>query len=318
MSLKVSVIITTYNNQGSLTRAIDSVLNQTYKNIEIIVVDDNGNNTDGRTRTEKLMDKYKDNSLVKYICHYKNSNGAVARNTGIRNSTGDYISFLDDDDEYLNTKIEKQIDLLKKLDSSYAGIVCGVLIKRFGVEVKTISNERKKDLKRELLLKNFNLGTGSNIFIKSSIIKELNGFNKNFIRHQDIEFMIRVLRNYRLEIDNQIMIVKHDDIKCNYPNSYKLESVKKYFLDEFKNDIDNYEEDVKNRIYFTHYYELCKACARDKRVKDCHKYIKIINKYKYITLKEYLIIFIELISSVIPLRKLKITFIRIKYKLKNS
>ena len=79
----VSVIIPTYKRADYLTRAIDSVLNQTYNNIEIIVVDDNNSNSTDRKNTESIMQKYNENSKIKYIKHSKNMNGSAARNTGV-------------------------------------------------------------------------------------------------------------------------------------------------------------------------------------------------------------------------------------------
>ena len=76
----VSVIIATYRRPENLNNAINSVLNQTYPNIELIVVDDNDNNSEYRVSTEKIIDKFSENTKLKYIKHKKNSNGAVARN----------------------------------------------------------------------------------------------------------------------------------------------------------------------------------------------------------------------------------------------
>ncbi len=116
MNAKVSVIIPTYKRSQFLQRAIDSVLNQTYKNLEIIVVDDNEPNSDFRKKTEMKMQKYADNTKVVYIKNNKNLGGALARNEGIFNATGDYITFLDDDDIYLPQKIEVQLGYMLKND----------------------------------------------------------------------------------------------------------------------------------------------------------------------------------------------------------
>src|SRR5699024_12399636 len=98
--LKVSVIMPTYKRADMLERAINSVLNQTYNDVELIVVDDNNPNTVYRKETSKVMKKYKNYNRVRYIKHERNMNGAVARNTGIFYSTGELITFLDDDDWY--------------------------------------------------------------------------------------------------------------------------------------------------------------------------------------------------------------------------
>ena len=126
----VSIIIPTYKRSNMLSRTIESVLNQTYQNIEIIVVDDNDKNTTYRKDTEIVMRKYKDNYKVKYIKHDKNMNGAVARNTGIRVSKGEYIGFLDDDDIFYKEKIQKQVEYLEK-NIEYDAVYCARKVKKF-------------------------------------------------------------------------------------------------------------------------------------------------------------------------------------------
>ncbi|WP_370831240.1 glycosyltransferase family 2 protein [Clostridium sp.] len=113
----ISVVISTYKREKELIRAIDSVLAQTYKNIEIIVVDDNGKNNEFQIKTEKIMKKYSEYRNIKYIPNEKNLGGALARNIGIENCSGEYIAFLDDDDQYYENKLKKQIELFN-LDKS--------------------------------------------------------------------------------------------------------------------------------------------------------------------------------------------------------
>src|SRR5690554_8001037 len=103
----VSIIIPTYKQLDKLKRSIDSVLMQSYENIEIIVVDDNGYDSEYSSLVNTLMEEYINNKKVKYIKHKVNKNGSAARNTGIRHSNGDYIMFLDDDDMFVNDKIRK-------------------------------------------------------------------------------------------------------------------------------------------------------------------------------------------------------------------
>ena len=115
----VSVIIPTYKRPDMIARAIDSVLNQTYKNIEIIVVDDNDPSFWERKATAEVMNQYESNLKVTYIQHECNRNGSVARNTGWRHAKGMYITFLDDDDEISPRKIQVQVECLEKLDRAW-------------------------------------------------------------------------------------------------------------------------------------------------------------------------------------------------------
>ena len=98
---KISVIIPTYNRGNMIERAVRSVLNQTYNNIEVIVVDDGS--TDN---TEEVIKDIKDTSVI-YIKE-ANAGACVARNKGIDVSSGDYIAFLDSDDEWFPEKLEIQ------------------------------------------------------------------------------------------------------------------------------------------------------------------------------------------------------------------
>jgi len=107
----VSVIITTYNRAYCLKKAITSAINQTYDNLEIIVLDD------GSTDNTELVVKKISDSRIVYIRHQKNKGIGAARNTGIKNSKGSFIAFLDSDDEYLPEKIEKSLEVFK--DSSF-------------------------------------------------------------------------------------------------------------------------------------------------------------------------------------------------------
>lgn len=106
---KVTVIIPTYKRSVDfLSRAVKSVLNQTYSNIEIIVIDDSPSDYEDRDQIKKYMHCI-NNDSVKYFQNEINMGGSLARNRGIDLASGEYISFLDDDDEYMPEKIEKQI-----------------------------------------------------------------------------------------------------------------------------------------------------------------------------------------------------------------
>ena len=104
---RVSIIIPTYGRAELLERAIYSVLKQTYQDIEVVVVDDNGVDTEKQIETELRIKKIPN---VKYIKLENNLGAGLARNTGVNYSTGEYISFLDDDDVYYTNKIEAQLN----------------------------------------------------------------------------------------------------------------------------------------------------------------------------------------------------------------
>ena len=125
MEALISVIIPTYKRADKLDKSIDSVINQTYQNFEIIVVDDNNPDSEYRKSTEDFMKRYKNNKKVRYVKMVKNGGGAAARNFGIKSAKGEYIAFLDDDDIFVPEKLDKQLKFMidNNLDASFSNEV---------------------------------------------------------------------------------------------------------------------------------------------------------------------------------------------------
>lgn len=113
MEKLVSIVIPTYGRSKTLQRALDSIKDQTYTNIEVIVVNDNTPTTENAKIVRDMIESYGSvkNGIV-LINNAQNVGGAEARNIGLRNSNGDYVAFLDDDDEILPNKIERQAKFL--------------------------------------------------------------------------------------------------------------------------------------------------------------------------------------------------------------
>lgn len=117
-NVDVSIVIATFHRDATLTRALDSLNAQTFKNFEVIVVDDNGSD-EWHKKVFAIIERFSD-LRIKYIKNEKNMGSAESRNIGIYNSVGKYIAFLDDDDEYLPEKIEKQYEFMKQGDYDFS------------------------------------------------------------------------------------------------------------------------------------------------------------------------------------------------------
>lgn len=233
----VSIIIPTYKRSNILSRTIDSVLKQTYKNIEVIVVDDNNPNTEFRLATELLMSKYQDKRL-KYIKHEVNKNGSAARNTGIRNSSGEYVMFLDDDDEFLPNKVESQLNYLLQLDESWGACYTKYIRKRGNTLISKCTENREGNLLKEELMRNLWIGAGSNLMVRRKVIDEVGGFDESFKRNQDIEFLIRILKKYKLgHVDIFGLIINIED-EPHIKKEINVEMLTIQFIQTFKKDID--------------------------------------------------------------------------------
>ena len=193
----VSVIIPTFGDGNTLLQTIQSALDQSYKNIEVVVVDDNGRNSYNHSKIESIMQRFIGKANVKYIVHEHNINGAAARNTGVKASSGEYIALLDDDDVYYPYNIEKQLKILRNLNSNYAMTCC---LQESYLNGRLI--ERQKKLPQNInlygvLMHKYTIASSS-MLIRKKVWEEIDGFDETFKRHQDWEFVARVVSKYKI------------------------------------------------------------------------------------------------------------------------
>ena len=308
----VSVIIPTYKRNTTIERAINSVLNQTFHNFEIIVVDDNDEKSIYRKLNEKLMKKYRSNDKVIYLKHKKNINGAAARNTGILYSSSKYIAFLDDDDEYLADKLAQQVKLLEKLDDTWGAVYCGCSIYRKNKLLQRNLNLGSVNLKKKLLLMENPIRGGSTLLMKSSILKELDGFDITFSRHQDWELLIRFFRKYRIAYVNRILVKLLLDDRKNITDPENIVLIKEKYLRKFKKDIEEMPISLQKEIYKRHYLEITRSFIKNKKYNRAFEYYKKSKKFSKILLIDYIKLISTLIDSIIPIKEfLIINIIRI-------
>lgn len=193
----VSVIIPSYNREKVIQRAVDSVLNQIYRNIELIVVDDCS--TDN---TIDILSRIEDKRLI-VLRNEKNEGACVSRNKGILNSSGEYIAFLDSDDVWDKNKLENQVNYMMEYNYfiTYTNYSCNNKI----VEL----NERymsKKNLYQVLLYDN-HITTG--ILLCKRNILETNLFDEKLSRFQDWDLVLRLSRKYEFGYIHQVLTYQY-------------------------------------------------------------------------------------------------------------
>ena len=187
---KVSVIIPTYNRSHLVGRAIQSVLNQTFTDFELIIVDDAS--TDN---TKEVVESF-NAPRIRYIRHEQNKGGGATRNTGIEAAYGEYIAFLDSDDEWLPRKLEKQLLIFRgygKANSKkvvYTGILwidqeSGKIIQK-GIPIK------EGWLFYDLFLDNCIIGGGSTVIVPKECIDKVGFFDERLDSCQDLDMWIRL------------------------------------------------------------------------------------------------------------------------------
>ena len=194
MDVLVSVLVPTYKRGDLLQRALDSILAQTYKNIEIVVVDDNPPESEHRMRTAELMGQYIGTGKIRYVQTPGATGGGAARNFGLKYCSGDYIAFLDDDDRYLPDKLETQLAFMQEhhLDMCYQDVQWNDTQERI-VEVRRM--DRVTDFSQEGLLRTHivtAIAPTAIYMIRRDALLKTEGFGE-VPRGQDFIFMLRCI-----------------------------------------------------------------------------------------------------------------------------
>lgn len=201
----VSVIIPTYmRNPELISRSINSVLNQTYKNLEVIIVDDSPESYPERDNVASYIKSIADDR-VRYIQHKQNQGANVARNTGIKNSKGNFCAFLDDDDEWLPEKLEKQ---LPKFSDEDVGLVYCQAIEineTSGQSRNKISETHKGYQYNKLLEQNF-IGSNSYVVILREVFHKVGLYDENLLSHQDYDLYLRIAKEYKIDYIDEPLV----------------------------------------------------------------------------------------------------------------
>ncbi|MEN8169039.1 MAG: glycosyltransferase [Pseudomonadota bacterium] len=275
----VSVIIPTYNRAHLLERAVMSVLNQTYQDLELLVVDDAS--TDD---TMGVISKIND-SRIRYIRHAVNKGGSAARNTGIKESRGRFIAFQDSDDEWLWDKLKKQIEVFDACDDKVGVVYTGYLLWE-GQSAVYIPQSQVKvkdgDVLSQILVENI-VGTPT-LLVRKKCLERAGHFDEGLPRFQDWELVIRLAKvcQFRL-IDHPMVIAystpgnvssnktaglsaletllkKHSSLFCDYPKEQaKLLKEVGHLKCMYENTTDGREYFIKSvkvnpwniKIYFS-------------------------------------------------------------------
>lgn len=191
----ISVVITSYMRKvDEIKKAVQSVIKQTYKNLEIIIVDDSPNCYEFRDEVKKFCISLDDSRIV-YIQHERNMGACAARNTGIGYSHGKYISFLDDDDEYLESRIEKMVGIIRNsskvvLVYCNANIIDGENLKLLGSAFDG-NKQYRGNILDKIMGGNF-IGSTSIGLVSSEAMRCINGFDPLLVASQDWDVWIRL------------------------------------------------------------------------------------------------------------------------------
>lgn len=248
----VSVIIPTYLRPDCLSRALDCIFSQTYQNLDIIVVDDNEPDSPARVQTQKVMKEYLKNPAVRYIQNEKNLGGSGARNVGIGAAKGDYIAFLDDDDEYYPSKIERQLEVFLNTESERLALVyCDVEhVNREG-EVHCVVRKRYKgNCLYEAVLTDC-IASTSMWLVKKAAIVDVGGFSIVPCK-QDATVLLKLLeKGYELDYVPEVLCKYYNwvgGVRISF-NPKKIEGEMLY-IDRCRRTFDHFNPKQKKNIEF--------------------------------------------------------------------
>lgn len=213
-----SVIIPTYNRANLLSEAIQSVLNQTFSDYELIVVDDHS--TDN---TKSIVNSFSDKRII-YILNDRSGGGAGARNTGIFRARGEWIAFLDDDDVWLPEKLELLFKKIQEIDNEIGLIYNGFANYNFEKkkEISVIVPHKKGWIQKDILYTNY-IGTFSAVSTKTALLKKIGGLDEQFTAMQDMELYVRIAGLAKIDFIKE----KLSYIRQNNPDRISLNNNKK-------------------------------------------------------------------------------------------
>lgn len=271
----VSVVIPVYNRPEALHRALDSVVKQSYSNLEILVVDDGS-----EIEIYPVIEKVNDNRISYYKLDHKNAN--VARNYGIGKSKGQYIAMLDADDLWLENNLE---ECLKTLQSSQSdGLYGSLILRNMNTGQKRIASVRA--LREDETMIDYLLGSGygaqtSTLFMTRESAKKVL-WNPELNRHQDYDFVVRYSNQYKLIPKTEATVI------------YTLGEPKELNIDfnSCIRVIKENEDDISPNVYINYHMNML-SLARQENTSDdiIEYYTKEATYYKeYISFYQFLII----------------------------
>jgi len=242
----VSVVLPTYNRAHLLRRAVQSILNQTYQNFEVIVVDDCSSDN-----TENVVRSFCD-ERIRYIRHERNRGAAVARNTGIKAAKGEYVAFQDSDDEWLPEKLEKQMKAFESAPSNLGVVYTSFwLIDRNRKSFCPPLSVKQTDGEIHDALLEMNFVDTPTAVVRRECFEKAGMFDENLPRLQDWELWLRISKHYCFKHINEPLVNSYrqpDSISCNMN---ALIIARKYILGKYFEEIS-----TKPKLLRQHYFEI--------------------------------------------------------------
>ncbi|WP_163436656.1 glycosyltransferase family A protein [Fibrobacter succinogenes] len=242
----ISIVLPSFNRARILPKAVESILRQTYKDFELIIVDDGSSDN-----TREVVKSFNDDRIV-YV-HQENAGACVARNNGIDHARGEYIAFQDSDDIWHEDKLEKQ---LKALQEKNADIVfCRMNRMSDGKKIGLVSDYFKEGFLSKDVMP---MSIGTQTLIGKSIVFKQEKFDSEMPRFQEFELLVRAQKNYSIYCMEEPLvdyIIQTDSLSVNplkYTQAWELMLMKHPdFLERYNSSRDRMACDVVRNAFLT-------------------------------------------------------------------
>lgn len=275
---EVSVIIPTFNRAHLVKKAISSVLGQTYRDLEVIIVDDFS-----KDNTSEIISEIKDERL-KYVKHAQQKGASEARNTGVAASNGTYLAFLDDDDEWFPEKLQLQMDLFQEKPETgmiYTGYF--YIDAKSKKTIREFKPKKKGFLDDQLLEKNC-VGTTSTAVIKRECFIAVGGFDNKLRGCQDWDLWIRLAKQYPIDfIAKPLVNFLIHEVRITNDLKAKIQG-KENLIEKLLPDIQGKPKILSNHYFVIGYLYCTKGdveTGRKKIFEAIKTYPFDLNYYKY-------------------------------------
>jgi glycosyltransferase involved in cell wall biosynthesis len=268
---KISVCIPSYNHEKYIGKTIESILNQTYENFEIIISDDNS-----KDNSENIIKSYKDQRIT----FYKNNNNigpGLNPNKLIELSSCDYILMISSDDMLREDALEiflKEIEIVNGADVLFC--YCQTIdendneIDSYNMMVANQKRDRNKLLNELFYEQNFLMGTG--VFVKKSIFSAIDKFNSTLIQSQDLEMWIRILTSgYKINIVSEKLIkyrIHNKNLSNNLNEPLKNITINSRYIFEIQKVLENYKNIKDFNFFIETFPNILKYPVIDEKYKD--------------------------------------------------
>jgi len=238
----ISVIIPVYNGEKTIRETIESVLNQTFSDFELIVINDGSQDL-----TLDIIANIEDTRLK--IFSYPNAGQAVSRNRGFSHASGEFIAFLDADDLWIPDKLESQLKALQEHPNAAVAYSWTNFIDEMGHYLCNSSNRTVNgDAYAELLLYNF-LDSGSNPLIRRQALAQVGGFDKELVPAEDWDMYLRLAARYHFVAVPLPQILYRVSTNSQSTNVSKLEAVSVMVLEQAYKRAPKSLQDIKKQSF---------------------------------------------------------------------